>query len=160
MPVSHSQMQIWYSTKTVHRCSCLYIFSPAKVDAPFAASSIPDMLSSKNGGSSGKKSMPAKCWTHLNGLCALFSSYAKLRLEDSLAIWWGSSILVLSGNKFIRKLFALPPCIPSTPTQTTCSFSKYSNFRVTKYSQKTSFWLSSSRIMFRLDLVIHNHPIP
>lgn len=37
MPASHSQMQIWYSTKTVHICSCLYIFSPAKVDVPFAA---------------------------------------------------------------------------------------------------------------------------
>jgi hypothetical protein len=37
MPVNHSQMQIWFSTKTVHKCSCLYIFCPAKVDVPFAA---------------------------------------------------------------------------------------------------------------------------
>ena len=32
--------------------------------------------------------------------------------------------------------------------------------KMTKYSQKTYFWISSSRIVFRLGLIIHNHPIP
>eukprot|EP01018_Ginkgo_biloba_P030083 Gb_36951 [translate_table: standard] len=43
------------------RCCSRYVVSPGKVDIPLGASLLANLLSARRGGTSGKKSMPAKC---------------------------------------------------------------------------------------------------